>query len=151
MAQTTPPSRAPRSQDPTAGHNAWAAGGVTFAGVLMLVEGVIAILKGIAGIAEDDVYTRLGAYTFRFDVTAWGWIHLLVGVVLAVVGASILKGAAWARVTGVAIVSLDIILNFIWLPYTPFWALISIAIGVFVIWALCTYPGDTADTRSPAL
>ncbi|AWZ05792.1 MULTISPECIES: hypothetical protein [unclassified Streptomyces] len=144
MAQTTPPSRAPRSQDPTAGQSAWAAGGTVFAGVLMLVEGVLGILKGIVGIAEDDVYTRVGDYTFKFDVTAWGWIHLIVGIVLAVVGVGILKGAAWARVTGVVIASLDIILNFLWLPYTPLWALISIAIGVFVIWALCT---DRSDTR----
>ncbi|MBT2450274.1 hypothetical protein J7F03_24995 [Streptomyces sp. ISL-43] len=147
MAQTTPPGRAPRGQDATAGQSAWAAGGVAFAGVLMLVEGIFGTIKGIVGIAEDDVYSRVGDYTFKFDVTAWGWIHLVVGIVLAVVGAGILKGAAWARVTGVAIVSLDIILNFMWLPYTPIWALISIAIGVFVIWALCT---DTTTTRSPA-
>lgn len=145
MAQTTPPSRAPRSQDPTAGQSAWVAGGTMFAGVLMLVEGVLGILKGIVGIAEDDVYTLIGNYTFKFDVTAWGWIHLIVGIVLAVVGAGILKGAAWARVTGVVIAALDIILNFMWLPYTPIWALISIAIGIFIIWALCT---STSNTRS---
>lgn len=149
MAQTTPPSRAPRSQDLSAGQSAWAAGGTMFAGVLMLVEGVLGVLKGIVGIADDDVYTRIGNYTFKFDVTAWGWIHLIVGIVLAVVGAGILKGAAWARVTGVVIAALDIILNFMWLPYTPIWALISIAIGVFVIWALCTSTSaGTGNTRS---
>lgn len=137
MAQATPPSRAPNSRY-TAGENPWAASGTVFAGVLMLVEGVLAILKGIVGIADDDVYASVGDYTFKFDVTAWGWIHLVLGIVLAVVGAGILKGAAWARVTGVVIVALDIILNFLWLPYTPLWALISIAIGVFIIWALCT-------------
>ncbi|WTS98019.1 hypothetical protein OG904_05665 [Streptomyces sp. NBC_00096] len=116
-----------------------------FAGVLMLVEGVIGILKGIVGIANDDVYASVGDYTFKFDVTAWGWIHLVLGIVLVVVGAGILKGADWARVTGVVIVALDIILNFLWLPYTPLWGLISIAIGLFIIWALCT---DTHGIRS---
>ncbi|MBT2468883.1 hypothetical protein J7E97_13605 [Streptomyces sp. ISL-66] len=119
-----------------------------FAGVLMLVEGVLGILKGIAGIAEDDVYTRIGDYTFKFDVTAWGWIHLIVGIVLAVVGAGILKGVAWARMAGVAIAALDIILNFMWLPYTPIWALISIAIGTFVIWALCTGTSNGRPTTA---
>ncbi|MET9856323.1 hypothetical protein ABZY57_25685 [Streptomyces sp. NPDC006450] len=147
MAQATPPSRAPNSRY-TVDENPWAAGGSVFAGVLMLVAGVIDVLKGISGIANDDVYARLGNYTFKFDVTAWGWIHLLLGIVLAVVGAFILKGAPWAKITGVVIVGLDIILNFLWLPYTPLWGLISIAIGVFVIWALCTDAGKARSTAA---
>ncbi|MGW6691521.1 DUF7144 family membrane protein [Streptomyces sp. NPDC054961] len=148
MAQTTPPSRAPRSQYPASGHSAWAAGGTMFAGILMLVEGVLGIIKGIVGIAKDDVYSTIGNYTFKFDVTAWGWIHLIVGIVLAVVGVGILKGASWAWVTGVAIAALDIILNFMWLPYTPVWALISIAISIFVIWALCTRTSEAHSTTA---
>ncbi|MFD6886337.1 hypothetical protein [Streptomyces sp. NPDC059957] len=147
MAQATPPSRAPNSRY-TVDENPWAASGIVFAGVLMLVEGVLGILKGIVGIANDDVYARVGDYTFKFDTTAWGWIHLVLGIVLVVVGAGILKGADWARITGVVIVALDIILNFLWLPYTPLWALISIAIGVFIIWALCT---GTARKHSAAV
>ncbi|MFF1410399.1 hypothetical protein ACFVX6_11550 [Streptomyces sp. NPDC058289] len=148
MAQATPPSRAPNSRYATDGPNPWAASGTVFAGVLMLVEGVLGILKGIVGIANDDVYARVGDYTFKFDVTAWGWIHLVLGIVLVVVGAGILKGAEWARITGVVIVALDIILNFLWLPYTPLWGLISIAIGVFIIWALCTDRGTSRSTTS---
>lgn len=114
----------------------------------MLVEGVLGILKGIVGIAKDDVYASVGDYTFKFDVTAWGWIHLILGIVLAIVGVGILQGTAWARGAGVAIVGLDIILNFLWLPYTPLWALISIAIGVFIIWALCTDAGRGPSAKS---
>lgn len=147
MAQATPPSRAPNSGYTTDGPNPWAASGVVFAGVLMLVEGVLGILKGIVGIADDDVYASVGDYTFKFDVTAWGWIHLILGIVLAVVGAGLLKGATWAKGTAVVIVALDIILNFLWLPYTPLWGLISIAIGVFIIWSLCN---DTGKSRSTA-
>nr|WP_262347036.1 hypothetical protein [Streptomyces sp. QL37] len=51
-----------------------------FAGVVLLVDGILAIVKGIAGIASDDVYTRVSNYTFKFDITAWGWIHLVLGV-----------------------------------------------------------------------
>lgn len=148
MAQATPPSRAPNSSYARDGQNPWAASGTVFAGVLMLVEGVLGVLKGIVGIADDDVYASIGDYTFKFDVTAWGWIHLVLGIVLVVVGAGILKGAAWAKVTGVVIVALDIILNFLWLPYTPLWGLISIAIGVFIIWALCTDKGASRSVSS---
>ncbi|MET9799545.1 hypothetical protein [Streptomyces sp. NPDC006368] len=108
-----------------------------FAGVLLLVEGVLGMLQGIAGIAEDGVYGRIGDYVFAFSVSAWGWIHLVLGLLVALIGAGILSGAAWARASGVALASLAVIANFIWLPYQPVWAVVSIAIGVFVIWALC--------------
>ncbi|MFF2328938.1 MULTISPECIES: hypothetical protein [unclassified Streptomyces] len=120
--------------------NPWAAGGIMFAGVLLLVDGVLGVVKGITGIATDDVYARVRNYTFKFDVSTWGWIHLVLGIVLGIVGWGILRGATWARVTGVAIAALSLVINFIWLPYQPVWAIISIAIDAFVIWALCTEP-----------
>lgn len=116
----------------------WAAGGTMFAGVLLLVDGVFGVVKGIAGIASDEVYARIDNYVFKFDVTAWGWIHLALGIVLLVVGWGILSGATWARVAGVALAALSLVVNFIWLPYQPVWAIVSIAIDTFVIWALCT-------------
>ncbi|MFF8383884.1 DUF7144 family membrane protein [Streptomyces kanasensis] len=117
---------------------AWASAGTMFAGVLLLVQGVLGMLQGIVGIAEDDVYGVIGNYVFKFNTTAWGWIHLVLGLLLAVIGWGILRGASWARVAGVALASLAVIVNFVWLPYQPVWGFISIAIGVFVIWALCS-------------
>ncbi|CAM5521720.1 Integral membrane protein OS=Streptomyces alboniger OX=132473 GN=CP975_18285 PE=4 SV=1 [Streptomyces alboniger] len=122
----------------------WAGGGTMFAGVLMLVNGILGVFAGIAGIAKDDVYERIGDYVYKFNLTAWGWIHLILGLVIAVTGWGVLKGAGWARATGVALAALGIVAQFLWLPYTPVWALISIAIGVFVIWALCTDSADRA-------
>ncbi|MFF1835028.1 hypothetical protein ACFVXE_12615 [Streptomyces sp. NPDC058231] len=142
MAQSAPSPGTPRTSDHRAGGpgdiNPWAAGGVMFAGVLLMVDGVMGVIKGIAGIASDDVYARVRNYTFRFDVTGWGWIHLVLGVILLIVGWFILKGAGWAKGTGVALAAISMIANFIWLPYQPIWAVISIAIDAFVIWALCT-------------
>ncbi|WP_327119044.1 hypothetical protein OG206_22960 [Streptomyces sp. NBC_01341] len=137
MAQSAP---APGNSRPTGtGHGgAWAAGGTMFAGVLLLVDGLLSVFKGIAGIATDDVYAVVNNYTFAFNVTSWGWIHLVLGVILVIVGLGILKGAAWARGAGVGLAALNIIANFIWLPYQPVWAIVSIAIDAFVIWALCT-------------
>ncbi|MEI7033694.1 DUF7144 family membrane protein [Streptomyces pratensis] len=122
----------------------WAAGGTMFAGLLLFVDGVLGVLKGIAGIATNDVYRVIDDYVFKFSVTSWGWVHLILGVVLILVGLGILKGAAWARGAGVGLASLNLIANFMWLPYTPVWAIVTIAIDVFVIWALCT---DRADSR----
>ncbi|MEU3721856.1 hypothetical protein [Streptomyces sp. NPDC031705] len=136
---TTPGSTSPRPPAHGPGHSsAWATGGATFAGVLMAVNGVFSVFEGIAALAKDDVYLPVGDYTFRFDLTAWGWIHLILGVIVFVVGVGILKGAQWGRVAGIALAALSVLFHFLWLPYQPLWALIAIAIGVFVIWALCT-------------
>jgi hypothetical protein len=129
----------------TRGESVWASGGAMFAGVLMLVNGILGILEGIAGIAKDDVYARLGDYVYKFNLTAWGWIHLILGILVAATGYGILKGATWAKACGIALASLAVVLNFLWLPYQPIWALISIAIALFVIWALCTDHPDRHD------
>ncbi|WP_433397254.1 DUF7144 family membrane protein [Streptomyces sp. CA-146814] len=135
----TPGSSTSRPAAPgDAAGNPWAGGGTLFAGFLLLVDGVLGVIKGIAGIATNDVYTVVNEYVFKFNVTAWGWIHLILGVLLIFVGWGILKGASWARVVGIVLVSLNLIANFMWLPYTPIWAVVTIAIDVFIIWALCT-------------
>lgn len=82
------PSTTPRSTS-----SGWAAGGTMFAGVLMIVGGVFAIIEGIVAIANDEVYQHIGNYTFKFDLTTWGWIHLIVGILVLVAGAAILKGS----------------------------------------------------------
>ncbi|WP_217140706.1 hypothetical protein [Streptomyces sp. AC627_RSS907] len=122
----------------------WASGGTVFAGVLMLTEGVFGVLTGIAAIAKDDVYSRVGDYVFEFSLTAWGWIHLVLGVLIAATGWGVLKGADWARGVGVALAALVVVAQFMWLPYQPVWAIVSIAVAVFVIWALCTDRGRTS-------
>ncbi|MEV7369723.1 hypothetical protein AB0O51_02350 [Streptomyces sp. NPDC090301] len=133
MSQNTAPPRKPPSSSAT-----WASGGTLFAGVLMLVTGFMDVFQGIAGIAEDDVYTRVGDYVFKFNLTTWGWIHLILGIVVAIAGFGILKGAEWGRVAGIALASLNLLFQFLFLPYQPWWALFSMAISVFVIWALAT-------------
>ncbi|MFF3859778.1 hypothetical protein [Streptomyces sp. NPDC002209] len=134
------------STTPSATSRAWASGGTTFAGVVMIITGIFGIIEGIVAIANDEVYQRIGNYTFKFDLTAWGWIHLIVGILVVGAGAAILKGWEAGRIAGIALTSLYVILHFMWLPYQPLWSIIAIAIGVFVIWALCT---DVPRTAKP--
>ncbi|MEV0990362.1 hypothetical protein [Streptomyces sp. NPDC049949] len=126
------------SSTPSSTSSGWAAGGTMFAGVVMVVTGVFAIIEGIVAIANDEVYQRIGAYTFKFDLTTWGWIHLIVGILVVAAGAAILKGWEAGRYAGIVLTSLYVILHFMWLPYQPLWSIIAIGLGVFVIWALCT-------------
>lgn len=140
------PSDTPQDSGPGAPQSrksAWAAGGVTFAGVLMGMNGILHILQGIAAIAKDDVYARVGDYTYRINLTGWGWILVMLGAVTAVTGWGILTREAWARLTGILIAALSIIAQFMFLPYAPLWGLIVIAVDLFVIWALSVYKPDT--------
>jgi hypothetical protein len=131
MAQHTASTSHPR-------RSAWATGGTVFAGVLMMVTGVLGVLNGIAGIATNTVYARVDDYVYKFSLTGWGWIHLIVGALLALAGWAVLTGAAWGRAVGIALAALYMIEWFLFLPYAPVWALISIALGGFVIWSLAT-------------
>ncbi|MFF3325743.1 hypothetical protein [Streptomyces sp. NPDC002889] len=123
----------------TDGTSGWVSGGVVFAGVLMLCSGVLAVLQGIAAIAEDDVYTRIGDYVYKLDLTGWGWLHIILGVLVAVVGGGLLRNASWARVAGIVLASLSLIAQFLFLPYAPIWSVVVMAIDVFIIWALASY------------
>ncbi|MFK0254305.1 hypothetical protein [Streptomyces sp. NPDC090445] len=117
----------------------WATGGTVLAGILMVVNGVFAIIEGISAIAQDDIfYTRIGDYIYKFSLTGWGWIHLILGIVVLIVGIFLLKGANWARIAAIVLASLTVIVHFLWLPYQPLWSLVVIAVAVFIIWALCT-------------
>ncbi|SCD67240.1 hypothetical protein GA0115253_101351, partial [Streptomyces sp. Termitarium-T10T-6] len=139
-----PVGRAP-APDPD---SLWVTGGVLFAGILMLCQGAVAALEGIAALADGDVYGDVGEYVYRISLTGWGWIHLVLGVCVAVTGAGVLKGASWARVTGIVFASLNLFAHFLFLPYAPLWSVIVIALDIFVIWALAAYrdpgwvPGD---------
>ncbi|NBM20081.1 hypothetical protein GUY61_31930 [Streptomyces sp. GC420] len=116
----------------------WALGWTAAAAALMVFGGVMAIFEGIAAIAEDDVFVTTPNFTYAFSLAGWGWVHLILGVVVLLAGAALFTGATWARVVGVALAGLSMLANFLWLPYAPVWAIVLIVIDGFIIWALCS-------------
>ena len=126
----------------------WAHGIVVFAGVVMIVGGAFQALEGLAGIVHDQYLVVLPNYIYAFDLTVWGVIHLLVGLGLVVIGVSLLRGQTWARVAGMIAAVVSAILNFAWLPLSPWWAIMVIAIDVLVIWALAAYLRQPVPTVS---
>ncbi|MER8046680.1 hypothetical protein [Streptomyces sp. NPDC094032] len=145
--QTAQPSGRPRGGRGTGG---WVAGGVVFAAVLMLCSGILGVLEGIAAVAENDVYTRIGSYVFELSLTSWGWIHIVLGALVALTGAGLLKGATWARFAGLLLASLSLLAQFLFLPYAPFWSILVMAIDVFVIWALASSLDDPGSRTTGA-
>lgn len=114
----------------------WAIGGTVFAGVMMLLIGLFHAVAGLVALVDDEFYVVTANYTFEFDVTAWGWIHLIGGIVVALAGLALFSGATWARLTGIVLAVVSAVVNFFFLPYYPWWSLLMIALAVWVIWSL---------------
>ena len=117
----------------------WAHGIVVFAGLVMIIGGAFQALEGLAAVVRDQWLVVLPEYIFAFDLTVWGVIHLLVGLALLVIGVSLLRGQTWARVAGMVVAVISAILNFVFLPFSPLWAIMIIAVDMLVIWALASY------------
>ena len=125
----------------------WAVGLTAFAGFMMLLVGFFQAIAGFAALLEDEFYVIGQEYIFQFDTTTWGWIHLIVGIVVILAGFGIFTGNVLARTVGVIVAVVSAIANFMWLPYYPVWSVVVIAIDIAVIWALTAHGRDiTAES-----
>ena len=125
-------------------YSSWAVGWAGFAGVMLIMIGVFDVIQGLVALFNDEFYVVGQEWVFEFDITAWGWIQLILGVILIASGIGIFSGNVAARTIGVIIAGLAAIVNFAWLPYYPVWSIIVIAICVAVIWALTAHGRDIA-------
>jgi hypothetical protein len=119
---------------------AWAIGGVTFASTIMILVGIFQAFAGLGAIINDKFYVVTQNYAFDLDVTAYGWIHLVIGIVVAAAGFALWQRKVWAATVAVFLAMISAISNFFFIPYYPFWSILMIALAVWVIWAL-TRPG----------
>jgi hypothetical protein len=125
----------------------WAVGFTAFAGAIMLMVGIFQAFAGLAAILNDEFFVRTRNYTYDLDITEWGWIHLVIGIIVAGAGFAVFSGATWARAVGITLALLSAIANFFFIPVYPVWAILLIALNVVVIWALASYSEDAAASR----
>jgi hypothetical protein len=117
----------------------FAAGPSIAAAIVLMTVGVLEIFQAISALADDNFFVVGPEYVYQFDLTTWGWIHLVLGIVVVLVGIGLLTGATWARVSAIVIAALAIIANFLWIPWYPLWSILIIALSVVVIWAVSTW------------
>ncbi|GAA1194345.1 hypothetical protein GCM10009654_59330 [Streptomyces hebeiensis] len=115
---------------------AWAIGGSFFAGVLMVVIGATDILQGATAVRGDAFLGRATNYAYTFNLDAWGWLHIALGILVALTGIALLMRVPAARYVGIALTSLVLVSQFMYLPHQPLWAIVNIALSAFIIWAL---------------
>ena len=116
------------------------------AAIVLLTIGILHVLSGISALMKDDLVVAGAEYIYQFDTTAWGWIHLVLGVIVAAVGVMLFTGATWARVGAMVICALSLLANFLWLPHYPWWSVVMIVLDVFVIWAVATWKPGYEET-----
>jgi hypothetical protein len=124
-----------------------AVGFTVFAAIMMLMVGVFQALQGLIGIFENEFYVQTRNYLFQFDATTWGWIHLVLGLLVAFAGWGLLSGRTWARVVGITLAALSATANFLFIPYYPFWSLLIITLDIFVIWALTAHGREYRELK----
>jgi hypothetical protein len=125
-------------------------GWIWFAGIMMIVMGAFNAIEGLVALFRGEYYVVTEEQVLVFDITAWGWITLLIGVLVALAGAALLSGAAWARVVAVVLAVVNAVAQLAFVSVHPLWSTIVIALCVTVIWAVVVH-GAEADTTATRL
>jgi hypothetical protein len=110
-----------------------------FAGVLLLIAGVLNIIYGIAAIGDSKFFTEHGQYIIS-SLHTWGWIVLILGVLELIAAFSLWSGGEFGRWFGIFIASLNAIGALMTIPNNPFWSLAVFALALIVIYKLIEGP-----------
>ena len=123
-------------------------GWVMFAGIVMIIAGAFDALLGLTAILlpSNEYLFLTDEAVILLDAAGWGWWHLLIGAAIVIVGIFVLRGAAWARMVGVVLVSVNAISQMGLLAVQPLWSLIMILLDIIVIYALIVHGREMKRT-----
>ena len=129
---------------PTTAWSGWAA----FAGIMLVMLGCFQAIEGFVAIFDDGFYrVTSGGLLVNVDYTAWGWTHLLLGLLILVSGLGVLSGNVAARAVAVVLAGLSALANLAFIEAYPIWSVIVITVDVLVIYALTVHGGELRDSR----
>jgi hypothetical protein len=116
-----------------------------FAGLMMLMLGMFQAIEGLVALFNDEWYavTRRGL-VFSADYTVWGWVHLILGIVVVFAGIAVLNGRVWGRAVGIVLALVSAVANLAFIAAYPAWSILIIAIDIFVIYALAVHGDELA-------
>lgn len=123
------------------------AGWVAFGGMMMIILGAMNAIYGLIAIYNDEWAVWSNRAVVYLDLTQWGWIHLGVGVLVAVAGLGVLSGNGVGRAVGAVVVALSMLVSFLALPIYPLWSLVVLTLEALVLYALIAHGGELARAR----
>ena len=119
-------------------------GWIYFASLMMMLVGGFQAIAGLVALFKDDFYLVTAKNLLVFDYSTWGWIHLLMGIVIFMAGVALMNGATWARMVGILLAGFSLFANMAFLSAYPLWSILMIVVDILVIYAL-TVHGDEAQ------
>jgi hypothetical protein len=123
-------------RQPSGSGGASGSGSMGLGGVIAMLAGLLTFFAGLAAVVRQGFYPTLPGYAYRLNVHAWGWILLVLGVLLFAAGASHLLRIPFGRLAGVGLALLTAIAAFMFLAYSPIWGTILVALSALAIWGL---------------
>jgi hypothetical protein len=111
-------------------------GWTVFAGVLLFMVGSLDALWGLAAILNDDIVIVGGHGAIVADITTWGWVHLILGSIMALTGLGLFAGSSGARWAAVFFVAVNAITQVVWFPAAPLWSFLIIILDVTILYQL---------------
>ncbi len=120
-------------------------GWVFFAGIMMILSGIFDAIAGFTALLRPTWYVATPHALLVFNYTAWGWIDLMVGLIILLAGFSILHGSTWSRIVGVIMASISAIASLGNINSYPIWSIVIITVDILVIYALTVHGGELRD------
>jgi hypothetical protein len=119
-------------------------GWIIFAGIMMVMLGTFQAIEGLVAIFNDKYFVvpRSGLVV-SVDYTTWGWVHLLLGIIVALAGLGVMAGQMWARLVGILVALVSAVVNIAFLAANPVWSTILITVDILVIYALTVHGKET--------
>lgn len=110
-----------------------------FASFMMMILGALEAIAGLAAIFKDNFYLVTESHLLVFNFKTWGWISLILGIIIFMAGLELLRGAMWARIVAVFLAALSLIANMSFLNAYPWWSTLMIVVDVLVIYAITVH------------
>ena len=120
-------------------------GWVFFASLMMMLVGGFQAINGLVALFKDDFSLVSEKALLVFNYTTWGWVHLLMGIVIFAAGVALMNGATWARIVGVFLAGLSLFANMAFLAAYPLWSILMIVIDILVIYALTVHGSELIE------
>ena len=130
----------PKIQTPAA----WV-GWVYFGASMLVLIGAMLIVQGLGALFNPDFFVATGNGVFALNLTAWGWIHTIIGIVALASGIGTMAGASWARIVSVVVTVLAMVASIAYITTFPIWATFMLIIGAFVVYALTVHGAEVRD------
>jgi hypothetical protein len=118
-------------------------GWIWFAGVIMIMIGLFNVIEGLVALFHKVYYVVSPENLLVFNLSGWGWVHLIVGALVALAGIALFSGAAWARLVTVLLAAVNAVAQLAFVPVYPVWSTIVLTLCVVVIWAVVVHGGES--------